>query len=114
MVIHVLLFESDPDVAHMLRFLLRHLGCTVQTVTELAAITAPAAAAPPLALVDPGDTPQALTVCRQVQEATTVPVICLAASTADPAIPAVYWLPVPVSPRALRALVQRLLALPHG
>jgi DNA-binding response OmpR family regulator len=105
----VLLYEPDPDVAELLRYLLEHAGYAVQTATDLETVVALAAKVPVI-VVDPGAAPAGWERCREVHRRTGRSVIgLLPPDAAAAAPPDVYALPVPVSPRDLRTLVRRLL-----
>jgi CheY-like chemotaxis protein len=108
----VLLFEPDPDLAHLLRYLLVQAGYSVQTAATLETVAAMATERPALAVVDPGEVADGWALCQQVRQRTGHPVICLLPPNA-PRGPEtdLHTLSVPVSPRALRTLVQTLLTV---
>jgi CheY-like chemotaxis protein len=109
----VLLFEPDPDLAPLWQFLLESLGCTVRLATTLdAALQLAREHAPALAVVRPDAASDGGTLCQRMQTCIGAPVIGLVPPEAmGDAAPDLQLLPLPVSPRALRELVQRLLAV---
>jgi DNA-binding response OmpR family regulator len=107
----VLLYEPDPDLAPLWQFLLEHLGCTVRVATTLEEIPPILRAhAPALAVVRPEAGVDGWALCRQIQTRLDVPAICLLPPEAlgEPATD-LHVLPLPVDPRALRAVVRLLM-----
>jgi DNA-binding response OmpR family regulator len=107
----ILLYEPDPDLAPLFAFLLEHLGCTVQVATTVAdAIQIARQHAPTLAVVRPQAGADGEGWCRHLQRLIGTPVIGLVSPHGEIAPAAdLHLLPLPVSPRALRELVQLVL-----
>ncbi len=109
----VLLFEPDPVLASLFRFLLEHLGCTARVATTLEEVTQLAGASPPtLAVVHPSGTSNAWAVCRQIHTRLGAPVIgLLPPDVSTEPLADLHILPLPVVPATLRQLVQQLLTI---
>jgi hypothetical protein len=108
----VLLYDADPNVAPLIRFLLEYLGCTVRTAATVADAAAIAQEqAPALAVVRPDTATESWAVCRQIQAHLEAPVIGLVPpDVAGEPSADLYLLPLPLVPSTLRELVTSLLA----
>jgi DNA-binding response OmpR family regulator len=109
----VLLYEPDPDLAPLWQSLLEHMGCTVRVARSLDEVAQLAQEQrPALAVVRPGDPADGWAVCQQLQSCIGAPVIGLLPPEAlgEP-VADLHALPLPVDPRALREVVQLLMAM---